>query len=94
MEEATKTYHHKLLEIVIKQEESLQLDHIDTADAWQLGLILRDLGMKSAPIWHCTSAFWAHRYFTAVWGNLNPTLTIGSPARREARWSAGKAPCA
>ena len=46
MEKAARTINPELLEIVIKQEESLQLDHIDAADAWQLGLILRDLGLE------------------------------------------------
>ncbi len=46
MENTAKTYHLELLEIVTAQEESLQPDHFDAADAWQLGLILRDLGLE------------------------------------------------
>ena len=46
MEEATKAAHHKLLETVIRQEETLQPEHFDAADAWQLGLILRGLGLE------------------------------------------------
>ena len=47
MERAAKTYHLKLLEIVKEQEESLQLDHFNAADAWQLGLILRELALET-----------------------------------------------
>lgn len=46
MENTDKTYHLELLDIVVKQEESLQPDHFDAADTWQLGLILRDLGLE------------------------------------------------
>ncbi len=65
MEEANRTYHKKLLDIVTQQEESLRLDHIDAAEAWQLGLVLRDLGLETgadvalrvsllgAPVFHC-----------------------------------------
>ncbi len=65
MEEATGKQNMKLLEIVIKQEEALQLDRIDAADAWQLGMILREMGLGigrtmalrvsllGAPVFHC-----------------------------------------
>ena len=46
MENANRTSNLELLDIVIAQEESLQPDHFDAADAWQLGLILRDLGLE------------------------------------------------
>lgn len=47
MEDANKARHLKSLEIVMKQEDSLQPDHFDAQDAWQLGLILRELGLKT-----------------------------------------------
>ncbi len=65
MEEATGKQNMKLLEIVVRQEESLQLDHFDAADAWQIGLILREKGLEigadmalhvsllGAPVFHC-----------------------------------------
>ena len=45
MEDAARKSNLELLQVIIKQEESLQLDHMDTTEAWKLGLILRDMGM-------------------------------------------------
>lgn len=47
MAEAAENSNVKLLEVVKKQEEALQLDRFDAEDAWRLGLILRDLGLAA-----------------------------------------------
>ncbi|MDD4081045.1 MAG: heme-binding protein [Eubacteriales bacterium] len=47
MEAVTKTYQMELLEIVMAQEETLRLERFDAADAWQLGLILREKGLET-----------------------------------------------
>ncbi len=47
MEDANKARRLKLLEIVTRQEETLQPTHFDAHDAWEVGLILRELGLAT-----------------------------------------------
>ena len=47
MEAATKTYQLELLETVLQQEETLRLEQFDAADAWQLGRVMRELGLQT-----------------------------------------------
>ena len=47
MEDANKTKLLSNLEIVTRQEEALQPNHFDAHDAWEVGMILRELGLKT-----------------------------------------------
>lgn len=47
MNTADKARNLELLDIVTRQEEALRTDHFDAADAWRLGLILRELALEA-----------------------------------------------
>ncbi len=74
METAGGARDAELLKIVIQQEEALRPERFDAAEAWQLGLILREMGLETGADLALSISLLGARVFRCGLGRPKPNF--------------------